>query len=56
MASQLKGFDCVHNHMGREPSGQRFNELTLKSYPDENNPHRRIPHNPMINSGKYCKS
>eukprot|EP00494_Astrolonche_serrata_P023769 UN24027 len=56
MASQLNGFDKVHHHMGREPSGQEFNSLTLKDYPSRNNPKRKIPHNPMINSGAIMSS
>eukprot|EP01083_Nonionella_stella_P081494 224534_1 len=48
MACEELGIDVVHEHMGREPSGQDFNELILKSMSDHG---RRIPHNPMINAG-----
>lgn len=37
------GPDTVHRHMGREPSGQGFNELTFNK--------SGLPHNPMINAG-----
>ncbi|MCC3766161.1 glutaminase A [Streptomyces sp. UNOC14_S4] len=37
------GPDTVHRHVGREPSGQVFNELTFNK--------AGLPHNPMINAG-----
>ncbi|MGW7367634.1 glutaminase A [Streptomyces sp. NPDC054841] len=37
------GADVVHRHVGREPSGLGFNELSVNG--------DGLPHNPMINSG-----
>lgn len=37
------GADLVHRHVGREPSGRGFSELTVNG--------DGLPHNPMINSG-----
>jgi glutaminase len=43
IALELAGPELYHRHVGREPSGQGYNEITL----DE----RRRPHNPMLNAG-----
>ena len=51
IAQKEFGSDYVHHHVGTEPSGRKFNEMTLKPKPDEGNPNRAIPHNPMINAG-----
>lgn len=45
------GAEYVHNSVGKEPSGVRFNQMVLKEVPTKEHPNRAVPHNPLINSG-----
>jgi len=62
MALQEHGDEKVHHHVGTEPSGKSFNMLVLKDVGtitdgEGNQSERKIPHNPLINSGAImCSS
>lgn len=51
IALEELGSEKVHYHIGTEPSGLRFNELSLMEVDGE-----RLPHNPMINAGAIMTS
>ena len=43
LALEEHGLDKVHERVGREPSGRNLNDLILD--------HRKLPYNPLVNSG-----
>lgn len=48
------GEEFVHEHVGKEPSGRPFNEMTLKDIPPnlrKDAQRKAVPHNPCINAG-----
>ncbi|MBD1150498.1 glutaminase [Pelagibacterales bacterium SAG-MED29] len=48
------GLELVHKHVGQEPSGRQFNDLTLLTRSLKSNSEKKltsIPYNPMINAG-----
>ena len=48
------GLELVHKHVGQEPSGRQFNDLTLLTRSLKSNSEKKltsIPFNPMINAG-----
>ena len=50
-ALEALGLEEVSKHVGREPSGRQFDDLTLLARSASSNGFSRVPFNPMVNAG-----
>ncbi len=50
-ALEALGLEEVSKHVGKEPSGRQFDDLTLLARSASSNGFSRVPFNPMVNAG-----
>ena len=50
-ALEALGLEEVSKHVGKEPSGRQFDDLTLLARSASSNSFSRVPFNPMVNAG-----
>ncbi len=50
-ALEALGLEQVSKHVGKEPSGRQFDDLTLLARSASSNGFSRVPFNPMVNAG-----